>query len=265
MRSIVLAGFGLLTLYAADAKAGPTGPDLGAASSFAVLGGTTVTNTGATTITGNLGVAPGSAVTGFLPGVVVSGTIHAADALATQAHAAVAAAYMAVSTAPAGTVLASMDLGGLTLTPGTYTFASSATLTGVLTLDSQGDPNAVFLFQIGSTLTTASGSSVVLANGEKGGNVFFDVGSSATLGTGSVFNGTILAQASITLNTSAVIASGRAFARDGAVTLDSNTVIVSADTGQGTPVPEPATMALLAAGVVATLAGVRMPLRRRSL
>lgn len=264
MRRMLLATVGLLAFHVADARAGPTGPNLGVASSFAVLGGSTVTNTGATTITGNLGVAPGSAVTGFLPGLVVGGTIHAADILATQAHLAVAAAYTAVSIAPSGTVLTGMDLGGRTLTPGTYTFASSAALTGVLTLDAQGDPNAVFLFQIGSTLTTASGSSVVLANGETGGNVFFDVGSSATLGTGSTFNGTILAQTSITLDTSAVIASGRALARDGAVTLDSNTVSIGADIGQGTPVPEPATVALLAAGVVATLAGLRMPPRRRS-
>ena len=308
MRPVSSVGFGLLAMLATDACAGTIGPDLGAARSFAVLAGSTVTNTGATTVTGDLGVAPGTAVTGFPPGLVISGTMYTGGAAA-QAHADVSSAYAALSSAPAGTVLTGLALGGRTLTPGTYTFASSAALTGVLTLDAQGDPNAVFLFQIGSTLTTASNSSIVLANGERGGNVFFDVGSSATLGTGSTFNGTILAQTSITLSTGAMIASGRALARDGAVTLDTNTVTVSASSGPtgtpvggassgptstpgtpgtpvvgasggptgtpvganngpfttigandspGTPVPEPATAGLLAAGVLMTLAGLRL-------
>ncbi len=195
---------------------------LGTAQSFAVLGGQAVTNTGPTVVTGDLGVSPGSAVTGFPPGIVL-GTIHMNDAVATQAQNDVTTAYNALAGMPCNTVLTGQDLGGLTLTPGVYCFATSAQLTGTLTLDAQGDPNAVFIFQIGTTLTTASNSRVQIINGGQPCNVFWQVGSSATLGTNTDFVGSILALQSITLNTGARI-SGRALARNGAVTMDNNTV-----------------------------------------
>src|SRR6185503_620505 len=137
---------------------------LGTAQSFAVLGGSTVTNTGPTVITGNLGVSPGSSVTGFPPGIVAGGSIHAADAAAAQAQSDLTTAYNTAAGTPCGTDLTGQDLGGLTLTPGVYCFTSSAALTGTLTLNFQGNPNAAFLFKVGSTLTTASSSSVIMTN-----------------------------------------------------------------------------------------------------
>jgi hypothetical protein len=199
---------------------------LGNAGSFSVLGGSAVTNTGPTTVTGNLGVSPGSAVSGFPPGIVASGTIHAADAVAAQAQAAVTNAYNTAGGLPCTTNLTGQDLGGLVLTPGVYCFNSSAQLTGTLTLDAQGSSTAFFLFQIGSSLTTASASQVVVINSPPANcddNIFWQVGSSATLGTGTSFQGNILALTSITLTTAATV-NGRTLARNGAVTLDSNLV-----------------------------------------
>src|SRR5437868_755253 len=192
---------------------------LGTAQNFAVLGGSTLTNTGPTTITGNLGVSPGSSVTGFPPGIVTGGAIHAADAVAGQAQTDLTTAYNAAAGLPCGVDLTGQNLGGLTLTPGVYCFTSSAALTGTLTLNFQGNANSLFVFKIGSTLTTASASSVVLTN--TGGtscptNLFWQVGSSATLGTGSTFIGNILALTSITMTTGANL-TGRALARNGAV------------------------------------------------
>src|SRR5437763_8908690 len=138
--------------------------NLGTAGSFAVLGGSTVTKTGSSVITGNVVVSPGSSVTGFPPGIVTGGSIHAADAVAGQAQTDLTAAYNAAAGTPCGVDLTGQNLGGLTLTPGVYCFTSSAGLTGTLTLNFQGNPNALFLFKIGSTLTTASASSVVLTN-----------------------------------------------------------------------------------------------------
>ncbi|HEX3122205.1 MAG TPA: ice-binding family protein [Rhodanobacteraceae bacterium] len=201
---------------------------LGSAQSFAVLGGSTITNTGSTAITGDVGVSPGSAITGFPPGVVTGGTLHAADATASQAQTDLNIAYGAAAGAACTTSLTGQDLGGLTLTPGVYCFSSSAALTGTLTLNLQGNPNAFFLIQIASTLTTASLSSVVLSN--TGGpacapNLFWQVGSSATLGSNSSFQGSILALTSITMTTSAQL-SGNALAENGAVTLDTNAISV---------------------------------------
>jgi subtilisin family serine protease len=201
----------------------PTAPSLGTASTFAVLGGSTVTNTGATTVNGDLGVSPGSAVTGFPPGTVVGGTIHAADALAAQAQADTTTAYNGLAGQACTADLTGQDLGGKTLTAGVYCFSSSAQLTGALTLNAQSNANAVFVFKIGSSLTTASGASVLLINGGSPCNVFWQVGSSATLGTTTTFVGNILALTSITLNTGAGV-SGRALARNGAVTMDTNTI-----------------------------------------
>ncbi len=226
-RFLVSVGFAALLCGASPALAQIS---LGTAEGFGVLGGSAVTNTGPSLITGNLGVSPGTAVTGFPPGIVTPpGTIHAADADAAQAQTDLTTAYNAIAGTPTLVDLTGQDLGGLTLTPGVYGFDSSAQLTGTLTLDALGNPDAVFIFKIGSTLTTASGSSVVFTN--TGGNssiacsVFWQVGSSATLGTGTSFAGNILALTSITLNTGANV-SGRVLARNGAVTLDSSNVTV---------------------------------------
>ena len=211
-----------------------TAPPLGSAQTFAVLGASAVTNTGPTSIMGNLGVSPGSSVTGFPPGTVTMGTIHAADAVAAQARLDALTAYNFLAGQPFNTNLSGQDLGGLTLGPGVYRFNSSAQLTGTLTLDAQGDPNAVFIFQIGSTLTTASNSAVVVINKGIACNVFFQVGSSATLGTGTQLLGSILANISITLTTNATV-SGRVFALNGAVTLDTNQVSVCAPAPPAAP------------------------------
>lgn len=195
--------------------------NLGTATSFAVLAGAGITNTGPTTITGDVGTFPTTTETGFGT-VTIIGTNHAGDAVTQAAKTDLVTAYNdAAGRTPATTV--SGDIGGQTLTPGVYNSSSSLGITGTLTLDAQGDPNAVFIFQIGSTLTTASGSSVVLINGAQACNVFWQVGSSATLGTGSTFQGTILALTSITATTGVVVI-GRLLARNGAVTLDTNTI-----------------------------------------
>jgi len=202
---------------------------LGTAGDFAVLAGSTVTNTGPSVIDGgDVGVSPGLAITGFPPGIVLPPfTIHAGDAVAIEAQNHLTTAYNKAAGLPATQDLTGQDLGGLTLLPGVYVFSSSAQLTGTLTLDALGDPNAQFVFQVGSTLITASGSSVVTINGgtPPGCAVYWQVGSSATLGTDTEFEGHILALTSITLNTGATILSGSALARNGAVTLDTNSLI----------------------------------------
>ena len=195
--------------------------NLGSAGTFTILGASTVTSTGFTVINGNVGVSPGSAVTGFPPAVVVGGALHVADGPAATAQSDLTAAYIdaAGRTVPA---IVAGDLGGQTLAPGLYKSTSSLGITGVLTLDGQGSSSSVFIFQIGSALTTATSSQVVLIGGAQAANVFWQVGSSATLGTYSIFNGTIMAQASVSIATGAAL-NGRALARTGAVTLDSNT------------------------------------------
>jgi hypothetical protein len=228
---------------------------LGAAQSFAVLGASTVTNTGATVITGDVGVSPGTALTGFLqpplnvivgPGTVtpgeglVYGTIHAGDAIAAAAHSDAFSAYAGLVALDCDVNLSGQDLGTLAapLTPGVYCFDSSAQLTGILTLDAQNDPNALFVFQIGSTLTTASYSSVEVINGGQGcmgSDVFWQVGTSATLGTYTEFAGHILALISITVTTG-VNVSGSVIALTGAVTMDTNTISVCG-AGSGTTFP----------------------------
>jgi hypothetical protein len=217
-----LIGFALL--YGPSLALAQTAPPLGEAGSFAVLGASTVTNTGPTIVTGDLGLSPGTAVTGFPPGTLVGGSIHAADALAAQAQNDATTAYNDLADQACTTTYGPVtDVGGMTLLPGVYCFESSAAVTGTLTLNAQGNPNAVFVFKTGSTFITASGASVLVINGGQNCNVFWQVGSSATLGTTSTVRGTIIALASITLNTGATL-SGRAIARTAAVTLDSNAV-----------------------------------------
>jgi type VI secretion system secreted protein VgrG len=199
---------------------------LGTAHAFCVLGGSTVTNTGSSVLTGDLGLSPGTSITGFPPGLVSGGT-HAADAVALSAQNGAITQYNALVAAPCTADLTGQDLGGKTLIPGVYCFASSAQLTGPLTLNAQGNPNAQFIFKTGSTLITASGSSVNLINGGTPCGVYWKVGSSATLGTATAFVGNILALESVTLTTGANV-SGRVFARNGAVTLDTNHVSTAA-------------------------------------
>src|ERR1051326_4197058 len=224
----ILTGFHLLValmFLRHDAVAGPAPVPLGLAAEYAVLGGSTVTSTGATTVTGDLGVAPGTAVVGFPPGTV-NGTIHSADAAAAQAQFDLTIAYYDAAGRIIDPVTVSGNLCGLTLVPGLYLSTSSLEISsGDLTLDAQGDANAVFIFQMASTLTTTAGRQIILSGGAKASNIYWQVGSSATLGTGSVFKGTILALASITVTTGAAV-EGRLLALTGAVTLDANAIIL---------------------------------------
>lgn len=211
----------LLSAFVSAGSPKPAGPSLGRAASFVVLGGSTVTSTGATAITGDLGVSsPGVSVTGFPPGTMARGAQHVGDPVANQAQADAQSAYAVLAGKPCTAPLTGQDLGGKTLPPGVYCFTSSAQLTGRLVLDGRGKRDGVWVFQIASTLTTATNSSVVMSKRGRAGNVFWQVGSAATLGTGTAFAGNILAYSSITMNTAANL-SGRALARE-AVTMDSN-------------------------------------------
>ncbi len=209
---------------------GQTAPSLGAAQTFSVLGSSTVTNTGPTKVSCNVGVSPGSAVTGFLPGVIQNGQIYSgvgslagpAMARATEVYNNLKAQTAAATTDLTGKVLGE-TAGAITLNPGIYTFSSSAQLNATLILNDGNDPNAVFIFQIGSTLTTASYSKVVMSSGGKGTNVFWQIGSSATIGTYTNFKGNIIALASITMTTGCTT-TGKLFALNGAVTMDTNEV-----------------------------------------
>lgn len=223
---VAVTGVGSSAVYAAEAAV-----DLGTARSFAVLAGSTVTNTGPSVITGDLGLSPGSAVTGS-PQVV--GTQHIRDAVAAQAQVDLTIAYNDAAGRSTTADVTGADLGGMTLVPGVYTASSAMGLTGAVTLDAQGDPEAMFVFQAGSTLTTASNSHVLLVNGASPCNVFWQVGSSATLGTGTTFVGTVMALTSATLGTGANV-EGRILARNGAVTLDTNLISAAGCTTAITP------------------------------
>ena len=225
--SVRTAGFALILALAGVvwtplAAGAATAPSLGTVTSFGVLAGSAITNTGPTSITGDVGLSPGSAVTGFPPGTV-SGAKHVDDAVSVQAKSDLTTAYNTAAGQPCTSTLTG-DLGGRTLTPGVYCYPSAALLTGTLTLNGGGDPHAVFIFKVGSMLTTASNSRVALVNGGPCG-VYWQIGSSATLGTDTAFVGTMLVNTSITLNTRANILPGRALTQTGAVTLDSNRII----------------------------------------
>jgi hypothetical protein len=246
--AVALAALAWLACAAAPAgAAAPVG--LGGAGGFAVLDGTTVTSAGVSTLTGDLGVSPGTAITGFGPGTV-SGTIHAGDDVAAQAHTDLATAYgVAVARSPA-TPAGVLD--GLTLDPGVYASGAALALAGTLTLDAGGDPSAVFILQAGSTLTTAANSHVLLAGGAQACNVFWQVGSSAALGATSDLKGSILAMTSITMGDGVTI-DGRALARDGEVTMINDTVSVPACGSLSNTAPTISSFAATLTGAVQTI------------
>ena len=223
--ALALAIVGLLFAVGSNAVAAPTSVGLGTAGSFAVLAGMGVTNTGPTTISGDIGTFPTTSITGATS-LTLSGTNHAGDSVTQGAKTALVTAYTTAAGEGPTTAIPA-DLVGKTLKPGVYNSAAAIALSGVLTLDAAGDPNAVWVFQAGSTLITASGSKVVMLNGAQSCHVFWQVGSSSTLGTNSTFIGTIMALTSVSLQTGAKL-DGRALARNGAVTLDSNTITRSA-------------------------------------
>lgn len=198
---------------------------LGGAANFAVLAGSAISSTGATTITGDLGLSPGSSVGGFPPGILV-GTQHVNDIIANQAKLDLTAAYNdAAGRTATDIVTLSGNIGGLTLTPGLYKSTSSLAISsGDLTLNAQGNPSAVFIIQIASTLTTTSGRKVILSGGALASNIFWQVGTSATFGTTSVFKGNILAMQAITFNTGATL-DGKALARNSAIVMAGNTIV----------------------------------------
>lgn len=196
---------------------------LNTASRFAILAASTVTSTGGTIVIGDLGLFPGTSVVGFPPGLVINGVQQITNGVAQQGQADLTSAITTLSLLPCGATLTGQDLGGMTLTSGVYCYASSAQLTGTLVLDAENIPGAVFVFKIGSTLTTASGSLVSLINSGSECNVYWVLGSSATIGSTSTFVGNVLASASITLNGGATVG-GRLLASTGAVTLINNLV-----------------------------------------
>jgi Ice-binding-like len=260
---VALAGIAVCFVFTAlllaipiAAKAAPVG--LATAQPFVVLGGAGVTNTGPSVLNGDLGVTPGTSLSGFGAPAVVNGATHDNDAVAAQAQADLTTGYNVAAEQPIapGNDLTGVDLGGLTLSPGAYGFSTSAQLTGQLTLDAHGDPSAQFVFVIGSTLTTASASSVVLTNGASPCNVFWKVGSSATFGSATAFEGNVLALTSISLN-SGVTVLGRALARNGEVTLINDVLTLPGCATETTVTPtETGTTTATAGGATSTTSTV---------
>ena len=263
-RVVLVVPFAAFFLSPSAALASPI---LGTAVNFAVLGGSTVTSTGVTTVTGDLGVWPGTA---FTNGGVFTQTgsqyFGPGPGVAETAEANVTTAYNYLADMAVTQVLTGQDLGGMTLDPGVYYFSSSAQLTGTLTLNAENNPNAIFVFQIGSQLTTSSNSAVDVINGGAGDGVYWQVGSSAVLGGGTAFLGNILAYSSVSLDTGATIC-GRALAENAEVSMIGNTVsdtcpapsnlnnnlgdFGSVGFSGGNITPEPGTVPLLSVGLLA--------------
>ncbi|HQZ33426.1 MAG TPA: ice-binding family protein [Ilumatobacteraceae bacterium] len=252
---VIAAAAVLVVSQPASAGIVPT-VQLATAANYSVLGATTVTNTNPSVIGQSVGLSPGPSIVGFPPGIVLApGTIQGADAVTGQAQDDLTTAYLDAAGRSVEFPTTNADLVGLTLAPGVYSAASKAPLglSGALVLDGQGDPNAVFIFQTDSTLITSSGSSITVINGASECNVFWQVGSSATLGSGSTFVGSILALTSITVESSAVV-QGRALARNGAVTLDDN--VFTAPSCQPSTVPgSTTTMTAVGGGGTTTVGG----------
>ncbi|HMC27396.1 MAG TPA: ice-binding family protein [Verrucomicrobiae bacterium] len=220
----LIIGLAVAVMFARhDAAAAQAPVALGSDARFAVLAATTVTTIPTTTVNGDLGVSPGNTVTGS---PILNGTMHLGDPTAAQAQLDLTTAYNDAAGRTVGAITVAGNLGGQTLTPGLYKSSSSLEISsGDLTLDASGDPNGVWIFQMGSTLITTVSRQVILSGGAQAANIFWQVGSSATIGGGSVFKGTIMADQSITMNTSATL-EGRALARNGAVALDANTITI---------------------------------------